>query len=335
MRAATPMDSNSIGVTSPIAARPDWRQLDEEVRCPLCEYNLRGLVQPRCPECGYEFVWSDLLDPSRRLHPTLFEHHPERNFWSFRKTLLGGFRPRRFWTSLHPAQPSSVKRLILYWACCTSIILLAVLCELTFTAVSLARVNAAAQRTQIAWFNTPAPNSYRQQQLVIQEYGSLQAYMERWYPTSPLELVHRIIQSPDFMESHVFPAIIPIAWPWVTFLSLLVFVFSMRRARVKPSHILRCSLYCSDIFLWLSFVIFVVQPAMIHLGSGTRSDTFTVLATLMVVCFWLFMLVSLPYRLIIAYRKYLRFPHAVAVILSSQFIVGLVMMIITLRVTIH
>ena len=49
----------------------------ETLHCPLCEYNLRGLSEPRCPECGYRFEWAELRDPSRRLHPYLFEHHPE------------------------------------------------------------------------------------------------------------------------------------------------------------------------------------------------------------------------------------------------------------------
>jgi hypothetical protein len=26
--------------------------LDRDPRCPLCQYNLRGLTSPRCPECG-------------------------------------------------------------------------------------------------------------------------------------------------------------------------------------------------------------------------------------------------------------------------------------------
>ena len=58
------------------AAGPDWDHQTEDIFCPLCEYNLRGLIEPRCLECGYRFEWPDLLDPRRRLHPYLFEHHP-------------------------------------------------------------------------------------------------------------------------------------------------------------------------------------------------------------------------------------------------------------------
>jgi hypothetical protein len=34
--------------------------LNEDVSCPKCQYNLRGLTVPRCPECGFEFAWADL-----------------------------------------------------------------------------------------------------------------------------------------------------------------------------------------------------------------------------------------------------------------------------------
>jgi hypothetical protein len=28
--------------------------------CPRCDYNLTGLPQPRCPECGFEFAWHEV-----------------------------------------------------------------------------------------------------------------------------------------------------------------------------------------------------------------------------------------------------------------------------------
>lgn len=33
---------------------------DSRMRCPHCEYNLTGLVDPRCPECGTTFDWDDV-----------------------------------------------------------------------------------------------------------------------------------------------------------------------------------------------------------------------------------------------------------------------------------
>src|SRR5262245_35806158 len=87
---------------------------DASVLCPLCEYDLRGLTEPRCPECGSRFTWDELRDPAKKLHPHLFEHHPERNLGSFVRTLVGGWTPWRFWRTLQPVQPSRPKRLLAY-----------------------------------------------------------------------------------------------------------------------------------------------------------------------------------------------------------------------------
>src|SRR5882724_6811288 len=29
---------------------PDWAASSDEIECPMCDYNLRGLTEPRCPE---------------------------------------------------------------------------------------------------------------------------------------------------------------------------------------------------------------------------------------------------------------------------------------------
>lgn len=70
---------------------PEWAAIEADVFCPLCDYNLRGLTEPRCPECGFRFDWPHVLDPTRRLHPYIFEHHPERNFRSFWQTAFAGW----------------------------------------------------------------------------------------------------------------------------------------------------------------------------------------------------------------------------------------------------
>ena len=83
------------------------------LRCPLCEYDLRGLAEPRCPECGYTFDWAELRE-AVRLHPYLFEHHPNQNFASFWQTLLGGWRAKQFWVTLRPTHKPRPLRLAAY-----------------------------------------------------------------------------------------------------------------------------------------------------------------------------------------------------------------------------
>src|SRR5881227_4299944 len=87
----------AAAAAAPEARAPDWETMTREVVCPLCGYNLRGLVEPRCPECGYAFEWSPMLSQcSDARHRYLFEHQPRRNIASFARTLRESlFRPAR------------------------------------------------------------------------------------------------------------------------------------------------------------------------------------------------------------------------------------------------
>src|SRR5688572_12140662 len=114
---------------------------EQDLPCPMCDYNLRGLIDPRCPECGYTFLWIDLLDPRRRRHPYVFEHHRERNLWSFTRTLLRGLRPARFWSSLLPSQPSDSRRLWIYAMIVTLLSLLGVVAEFVAGTLYMSRFN--------------------------------------------------------------------------------------------------------------------------------------------------------------------------------------------------
>lgn len=80
---------------------PRWDAVTFEVLCPRCDYNLRLLTQPRCPECGLELEWRKVLDDSARQSRFLFEHHWRRRpFWSYLKTFAAGLRPKKFWQSV-------------------------------------------------------------------------------------------------------------------------------------------------------------------------------------------------------------------------------------------
>lgn len=85
-------------------------------RCPRCGYDLSGalagagLRRPdrshpctpgRCSECGLDFEWAEVLDPSRRDVPWLYDHAPRgrlRPRWvRAGRTLLRTVLPWRFW----------------------------------------------------------------------------------------------------------------------------------------------------------------------------------------------------------------------------------------------
>ena len=93
---------------------PDWSAISQTVRCPLCEYDLRGLAEPRCPECGYQFTWPELLDADRRAKLFVFEHAIAHHRRAFIRTSLAGWWPWLFWRRLQPQDPIDGDRLRLY-----------------------------------------------------------------------------------------------------------------------------------------------------------------------------------------------------------------------------
>ena len=304
---------------APPAAGPDWDHHAEDVFCPLCEYNLRGLIEPRCPECGYRFDWPDLLDPRRRLHPYLFEHHPEKNFRSFWRTAIGGWRPRQFWSSLHPVQPSRLRRLILYWCLATSVMIIACIALVIAVVLAVARVNAANHPQFIARWNLPQNATHRAE--LVRRYGSIEALAEKIAPAKFFNAAGDAIRFSRVPRALVLPSFVGLAWPWLTFLVLLVFRGSMRRARISPGHVLRCVLYSSDVVLWYGLLLLavapweyyaemnnLVSPGMLRLVEIAVGATFTWIVT---------------FRLLGACRHYLRLGHSAWTVIASQLIVAL------------
>jgi len=304
------------------ASPPDWNAIESDVFCPLCDYNLRGLTDPRCPECGFGFEWPDVLDPSRRIHPYIFEHHPERNFRSFWRTAFAGWRPRRFWTSLHPAQPSRPRRLMLYWGVAAGMVVLAYL--ITFAALTHdgATQQAAFKVRLIAYMNTPAAAQRRA--VVVSEYGSVQAYADAVYPTRYVKNAQKILTSDGLFGAFVLPMACILSWSWMTLAALLIFRASMRRARIKTVQVLRCVIYCSaDLLLWLAVLLLMLTPAHVLAMMGMRwwIGFMAVSAT----CCAVSCIALTTHRLTIAYRLYLRFDHPDATVLASQIVALLVM----------
>jgi hypothetical protein len=268
---------------------PDWEAQREELSCPLCEYNLRGLREPRCPECGYRFVWADLTDPARRVHPYLFEHHPERNGWSFWKTAVGGLRPVRFWKSLSPTQPQRPFRMILYWVLTMFI---ALLCVAGIYFLGYWRLH--------------------------DQYGAMRAYFRTITPFPA-------IGANDVMtftgHGYLIWWVWGLLWPWLTFLSLMIFRISMRRARVKSLHVLRCVLYSADGLLWGGLCLVGTAAASSVSGEIENPGSTVRILYTVAVCGSAVLVAG---RLCVAYDRYLRFDHPWLTVLASQVIVLLV-----------
>jgi hypothetical protein len=320
----------------------------EPVHCPLCEYDLRGLTEARCPECGFRFDWPDLIDPTRRRHPYLFEHHPERNLWSFLRTLLGGLRPAKFWRSIHPAQRSRPGRLVVYWLVAASLLIVATVAHhALFFAQAAARVRT--QRVLLTKANPPGSPYYDG---YVREFGSIQRMLDDFYPLPPSRrFFWNAWQEERGWTLHL--AAFWLEWPPIVFVTLLLFRISMRRARIRPAHVLRCVLYSYDAVWWLGLVVLLAVAVKAAAWRGLLPPRYQMPGLLVPVAplpqdqffggyrpdvvtdtlFWagVVALVWTGYRLTSAIRHYLTFDHPAATVASAYIIAGLAISIAHVR----
>lgn len=274
-----PLDNNA----------PDWSAITDTIRCPLCEYDLRGLSESRCPECGYKFDWPALLDADRRVPVRGFEHAKHQYFRAFFFTAVASWIPWQFWREIQPQHPIRVSRLIAY----------SLLCALLYFVAALLLLSVALIREP------------------LQKTGHIVDAMYQ-LPAQLAAVAENILLPIGFIGA------LYLAWPWMTYATLRVFVQSMRRARIKPTHVLRCALYSVDAGIFLGLLTtsialwrggdtrdFMIRP--LNLNFDARSG-FLLRITI-------FVAVLTTWRLTWAYRMYMKFDHPIATAIASQAIV--------------
>ena len=266
------------------ATAPDWETVTHDVKCPLCGYNLRGLTEPRCPECGYPFEWDKILNPNAYRHPYLFEHYPNRNVRSFFLTLFHQRKPRQFWKQLDANLPTAPRRIVLYWFLYTLAIIAPVIVGLIQTI-----------RSYNGFFPISSPN----------------LWADIWRDVSQF-------QARPLLTGLVLMA----GFPWLNFLALMVFQQSMRRSRIRPVHVLRCAIYSGDVIFWYAIGI-AIAFALADFETEARTlhnpimSLFLGQATLLMLMTFglLLMMLINAFRLLAAYRRYLKFDHAFAAVM--------------------
>jgi hypothetical protein len=288
-----------VSIAEPIDPAPDWSAASTPALCcPLCEYNLRGLDQPRCPECGFAFSWSELIRGLLELHPYLFEHQPKRNLWSFWQTYWRDSFPRRFWKSVSPAQTVRLPRLLFYWG-------------VTNLVVPLVLVFVFVSNTLDAANGTPSTiHSY-----LRPRYGAVPALSSPIMSSVQLAWQDTIW---DFQRTSVVLSVLTmLAWPVFTLAALLVFSQSMRQAKIRKRHVLRAVVYGCDFGFAASILVF--------LGRNNFASTgFVVLVAI-------FCALISQYRLYFAYANYLRFHMPFVTVLTSQIMVFMLASIVYLQ----
>jgi hypothetical protein len=305
---------NVLGPSAATAsAAPDWSSQLADLLCPLCDYNLRGLTEPRCPECGYSFEWDQLRDERLKTHPYLFEHHPERNVWSFRRTATGGLLPGRFWKRLHPSQPSRPGRLVRYWA----------------VAMAVAFVAGVVGPTLVAGVlnNAFYLDTLTTRPIAFSNRGPVYASPSgRWTTTPPppdpgyFDLHGFRIALDDVTLPHAAWWVVAAAWPWLTMGALFIFRISMSRAKLRPGHVRRCVLYSFDAVMWAGIAALAISGLAFALWlAGNRPGMLSGVTAWCLPVLWL----VVTYRLGCAYRDYLRFAHPFGTVVLSQVMVAL------------
>jgi hypothetical protein len=307
----------------PPAIPPNWDTLKEDLKYPLCDYNLRGLAEPRCPECGFKFTWQELFDAQRDQHNYLFEDHPKRNLWSFWKTFWNDRRPRRFWRELSPAHAVNVRRLMIYWMVANGILVLALAVPLTQNGTAIVHRNSRMSRL---FTPTPGGTSYQypirgMNGIIGYQQISVAQYQQLVIPVWSWDFIHAMWNG-GFLDSSTSTSVVEIlAWPWLTVLSLMIFQASMRRAMIKPSHVLRCAIYGCDFAL---LAVALLATISFLPRTSYRSIPYLLIMILPIVA---------TDRLAFAYKRYLRFSHPFLTVAASQIVVFLVMFDVLLNWT--
>ena len=306
----------------------------EDLFCPICGYNLRGVRDPRCPECGFSFTWEDMRDPRRRLHPYLFEHHPERNVWSFFRTLMGGLWPPRFWSRLHPLQRVDRPRLILYWKINMSAFLF---CLLLFVAMMVVQyiVTNLNQRNDVISYMARSPKYRDQMQDFLSRNfnGSQDQYFDAYFPLGIGAALYRQRHQLFWTLALSFQVL---AWPWLSYLSLISFRNSMKRVNKGRIHVLRCCIYSLDFIMLLAALATMANAAwriLLLINQGkilgfVRSWTPRLLPSdeMAPVIYGVLIALFAGWRLYIAGKRYMQFDDPLATVLASQLLAFLLVL---------
>ena len=348
--------------TAPLAAEP--------LTCPLCEYDLRGQVDERCPECGFAFTWAELRDAQRDRHPWLFEHGRRRSVRSFGATYVRSAFPRRFWRAVTPANPVHVGRLVVYAVLANAVLAAAALVPLVRVAIAVARSDMATRSTFAVRpdgsFVGPDP-AYARPFAFVGKYpgpgvpvvtltaaeldglaprvGSA-AYVgqvrDAWSADASRGGVRRRAEADGVAVAVV------LAWPWLTLAALLVFQASMRRAKVPARHVLRAVVYGCDLALLtvaaaaVLYGVTIDAPAYSTAYTPGYDDGPWPLATwvpagpfhwsaMPVVLAVVLCLAVASYRMTVACARYLRFDRPLLTVLVAQAMVVLAVAVVLVR----
>jgi len=303
------------------ADHPAAASQTDDLLCPLCEYNLRGLIDPRCPECGHRFEWDALRLTATERHPYLFEHNPRLR--AMLVTWAKSLAPRRFWQKLRTTHKPAPRRLMFYWITLTLISI-----ALCFTPIAAPIVRSVIQvhRAREAWIATVNQNATPAQIAALKrQFGSIEDSAKTLIPYR-LQLTSNLFSwsmRQGFWWSFIAAVEVLLLWPVLTFAMLMIYRGVLRQAQIRKIHVWRIAVYSA------APLIFVGPLLSVGFSDNILYNAFFFvslgfLPTLVSLMLFVMALVLMR-RVVIACRSYLGLPLLTAGAILTQIFVALVM----------
>lgn len=289
------------------------RVISEDLLCPLCEYNLRGLSGNRCPECGHLVDIDAAIQHKRNTLGFFFEHQKGLAYVPFRRTLMKSLRG--IWREVSPTHWISIRRLIAY-KLVQLIPLLAGMIVVFLLQMGWAIAHQEHQR-----------KLYYERELSKSTPEKAMFWVEQHFPRQRVGILRdNALSHVAWMKDKYLTLFLCLfAWPWVVFVSQLVFLRSFRAGNIRPGHLLRCAVYSGDVVLFwpvffaISFVLYSLKYFMQDaLGWYSRSEPTVRGVTVTLLMLWLW----LTLRMIWSYRQYLRIPRAAVGAIAASVLAG-------------
>jgi len=223
--------------------------------CPKCGYDQSGEiatweaecpVDGTCPECGFEFAWADVMNPSRVVLPWYVEHADSR--WSLIRrtppTLWYLLFPNRYWARMKMESPRSMRTYLLW------ITLMMVVLHLIASAAQVGAMYSVRAYENKAYAqmitNTPAHLQAQTQQQFAPFMHDLGSF-DFWYPTIMGSLLEPFIMRYWNGSATLQASALPLAF-WTLGICLMWFVMfcafpiSRKRAQLRVVHVWRATI---------------------------------------------------------------------------------------------
>lgn len=284
---------------------PDWPNIEFEINCSRCGYNLRMLERPRCPECGLEFEWPTMLEIAATGSDFLFEHNwRTRPVGSFAATILRSFRPRRFWASVSLHERIALGPLLFMFA--------AGVVSFSIVLHGGALVIAGAMEVVFRVIGSPPTSSSSALQIQRQMFALAEA---------PLRMARQTL----------FLLVPPILTFAGTLGLLLLLRETLAKCRVREAQVFRVTAYMAvPIAVWSSLTILLGTSVTIVVPSGYDSWILGFEPGLWVMLLMFLMVGAIiTHHLAAGLRDYLLLPRP-RILAASAAMVGIMFMMATI-----